>query len=103
MKDFYFTIFNSTWTVSFIDNFNEETKDGEFRFGDTDYEHNSIRIATKDKKGNYLSEKTIELTMLHEMMHAILGSGQYNVYSEDEPFVEWLANCLYSIKKQGKL
>ena len=103
MKDFNFKIFNSTWKVSFIDNFNNETKEGEFKFGETDYENNRIRIATKTKKGDILPEKTIKLTVLHEMMHAICGTGQYNAYSEDDPFIEWLANCIYSIKEQGKL
>ena len=103
MTDFYFTIFNTTWTVSFIDNFKNETKEGEFKFGDTNYELNKIRIATKTKEGKLLAEKTIKLTVLHEIMHAICGTGQYNAYSEDEPFIEWLANCIYSLKQQGKL
>ena len=103
MTDFYFKIFNSTWTVTFIDSFKEETKEGEFKFGDTNYELNRIRIATKTKEGQPLAEKTIKLTVLHEIIHAICGVGQYNAYSEDEPFIEWLANCIYSIKEQGKL
>ena len=103
MTDFYFTIFNTTWTVSFIDNFKNETKEGEFKFGDTNYELNKIRIATKTKEGQLLAEKTIKLTVLHEIMHAICGTGQYNGYSEDEPFIEGLANCIYSLKQQGKL
>ena len=103
MTDFYFTIFNTTWTVSFIDNFKNETKKVDFKFGDTNYELNRIRIATKTKEGQLLSEKTIKLTVLHEIMHAICGTGQYNAYSEDEPFIEWLANCIYSLKQQGKL
>ena len=103
MTDFCFKIFNYTWTVNFIDNFKEETKEGEFKFGDTNYELNKIRIATKTKEGQPLAEKTIKLTVLHEIMHAICGVGQYNTYSEDEPFIEWLANCIYSIKEQGKL
>ena len=103
MTDFYFTIFNTTWTVSFIDNFKNETKEGEFKFGDTNYELNKIRIATKTKEGQLLAEKTIKLTVLHEIMHAICGTGQYNDYSNDEPFIEWLANCIYSIKEQRKL
>ena len=103
MTDFYFRIFNSIWTVSFIDNFKAETKEGEFKLGETDYENNKIRIATRNKKGEILPEKTIELTVLHEMMHAICGTGQYNDYSADEPFIEWLANCIYSLKEQNKL
>ena len=68
MTDFYFRIFNSIWTVSFIDNFKGETKEGEFKLGETDYENNKIRIATRNKKGEILPEKTIELTVLHEML-----------------------------------
>ena len=103
MKDFNFKIFNSTWKVSFIDNFNNETKEGELRFGDSNHELNLIRVATKTKEGQPLSEKEIYLTLLHEIMHAICGTGQYNDYSNDEPFIEWLANCIYSIKEQDKL
>lgn len=103
MTDFSFNIFNTTWEVYFIDNFNDETKEGDFKFGDTNYELNRIRVATKTKEGQLLSNKVIKLTLLHEIMHAICGTGQYNAYSDDEPFIEWLANCIYSIKEQGKL
>lgn len=103
MTDFSFKIFNATWVVSFIDNFNEEVDKDSFKLGDTNYETNYIRVATKTKDGISLPEATIKLTLLHEMMHAILGSGQYNHCSDDEPLVEWLANCIYSLKEQGKL
>ena len=74
-----------------------------FIFGRAYSENNKILIATKDSKGNILPETTIKLTVLHEIMHAILIAGQYNSCSDDEPLVEWLANCIYSIKEQGKL
>lgn len=102
MTDFSFTIFNSIWTVSFIDFF-PDTKDGEYRYGETDYEHQYIQIATKAKDGKPLPQTTVQLTLMHELMHAICTSGQYCDYSGDEPFIEWLANCLYSLKQQGKL
>ena len=50
MKDFCFKIFNSTWNVSFIDNFKNETKEETFKFGETNYQHNKIKIATKNIK-----------------------------------------------------
>lgn len=103
MRDFSFKIFNTNWTVSFIDTFKEEVDKDTFKLGDTNYETNDIRVATKTKDGIILPESTVQLTLLHEMMHAILGSGQYNHYSDDEPLVEWLANCIYSLKEQGKL
>lgn len=103
MTDFCFKIFNSTWTVTYVDQITEDLEEGEFRFGDTCYTNNKIRIALKDHKGERLPETTIKLTTLHEMVHAILFTGQYTSVSNDEPIVEWIANCLYSIKEQGKL
>ena len=105
MEDFYFKIFNSMWTVSFVDKIPlEEFEENEgLLFGRTYSENNKILIATKNSKGTILPETTIKLTVLHEIMHAILIAGQYNSCSDDEPLVEWLANCIYSIKEQGKL
>ena len=102
MKDFYFTIFNSTWTVSFVDAVKtDDEKD--FVFGITCGPQNRIEVATKDSAGNKLPETTVRLTVLHEMIHAILDEGQYNDASLDEPMIEWLANCIYSLKQQNKL
>ena len=105
MEDFYFKIFNSMWTVSFVDKIPlEEFEENEgLLFGRTYSENNKILIATKNSKGTILPETTIKLTVLHEIMHAILIAGQYNSCSDDEPLVEWLANCIYSIKEQDKL
>lgn len=105
MEDFYFKIFNSMWTVSFVDKipFEESEKNEGFLFGRTYPENNKILIATKDSKSNILPETTIKLTVLHEIMHAILIAGQYNSCSDDEPLVEWLANCIYSLLEQKKL
>lgn len=37
---------------------------------------------------------------LHELIHAILGTGMYGEVSGDEPMVEWLARSIYSLRKQ---
>lgn len=105
MEDFYFKIFNSMWTVSFVDKIplEEYEENKGFLFGRAYSENNKILIATKDSKGNILPETTIRLTVLHEIMHAILIAGQYNSCSDDEPLVEWLANCIYSLLEQKKL
>lgn len=105
MEDFYFKIFNSMWTVSFVDKipFEESEENEKFLLGRTYPENNKILIATKNSKGNILPETTIKLTVLHEIMHAILTAGQYNSCSDDEPLVEWLANCIYSLLEQKKL
>lgn len=101
MNDFYFKIFNSTWTVSFVDTI--KTEDGGKYVGITYGSQNKIEIATKDSDGNSLPETTVKVTVLHEMIHAILEEGQYGEASLDEPMVEWIANCIYSIKQQDKL
>ena len=102
MKDFNFKIFNSTWTVSFVDKIELPNSEG-FFFGHTNVSACKIQIAIKDFEGNPLPQTTIEITILHEMMHAIFSSGQYESATNDEPLVEWVANCLYSLKQQGKL
>lgn len=43
----------------------------------------------------------MKLTFLHELMHVILSTGQYNNCNNDEPLVEWLARCIYSLKNQN--
>lgn len=103
MEDFTFKIFNAEWQVTYIESFKDEVKDGECKFGDTDYTTNTIKVALKNNEGTLFPKKTVELTTLHEMVHAILGTGQYNNSTTDEPLVEWLANCIYSLKEQHKL
>lgn len=35
----------------------------------------------------------MELSLLHELFHAVLAEGQYLSSTSDEPLVEWLARC----------
>ena len=102
MEDFYFKIFNSTWTVSFVDKIELPNSEG-FFFGHTNVSANKILIALKDYDGNSLPQTTIEITVLHEIIHAILSSGQYESATNDEPLVEWLARCYYSILFNQKI
>lgn len=102
MTDFCFKIFNSTWTVTFVDKIELPNLEG-FLYGYTNAPANKIQIATKDTEGNLLPQTTVEITVLHEMVHAIFSAGQYESATNDEPLVEWVANCLYSLKKQEKL
>jgi len=44
-----------------------------------------------------MSKSETKITLLHELLHAILDEGQYFAQSEDEPMVEWLARCLKSL------
>ena len=45
----------------------------------------------------------MELTYLHELVHAILNQGQYWNEFDNEAFVEYMAKRLYELKKQNAL
>ena len=47
-----------------------------------------------------MQENEILITLYHEIIHAILLTGQYINSSNDEPLVEWLARCILSLKNQ---
>lgn len=65
-----------------------------FQWGLTDYVNRRICIATKDSESKPFPKEEIELTKLHELMHAALGTGMYKNVSDDEPLVEWLARSI---------
>lgn len=102
MTDKKFTIFGTTYKLRFVDSINPDDKET-FTWGDTDGRIHTIRIATKDINGKAINEDEIDITVLHELYHAILNEGQYRSCSEDEPLVEWLARCTHSLKKQKVL
>ena len=45
----------------------------------------------------------IYITLVHEIIHAILDTGQYFEESQKEPLVEWIARCIISLLKQDIL
>ena len=45
----------------------------------------------------------IYITLVHEIIHAVLDTGQYLEESQKEPLVEWLARCIISLLKQDIL
>lgn len=87
-------------TIRFVDKIEDE---GKTYYGLTKYKlsYIDIQIATKDNDGNPLSEDTIKTTVLHELLHAILDKMFFNKESENESLVEWTAQGLNSILKQG--
>ena len=97
-----FEIFGSKWTVEYPDVILTDNPN-EYCFGRTLYSTRTIQIAKKDNDGNIFPKEELKLTFLHELMHAVLGTGQYNNYSQDEPLVEWLARCIDSLCKQKVL
>lgn len=100
MKEEKFNLFGSNWTIKYGDKIEIEGENG-FQFGLTDYVARVISVATKDNQGEPLPEEEVEMCKLHELVHAILGTGMYGDISGNEPLVEWLARCIYSLVKQG--
>ena len=92
-KDRTIDIFGSKWKLKFVDKIDLE--DDSNPDGITDANKRLIAIST-----NQSDNETI-ITLLHELIHAILATGQYLSSSQNEPMVEFVARSLYSLTKQG--
>ena len=92
-----FNLFNSEWTLDKVDKI--EGDNGNARYGECSSVDRKITIA-ENVNGYKVSKYDLELTKLHELVHAIFVTGNYCTCNADEPLVEWVANCLYSLKKQ---
>lgn len=99
MKSKTFDIFGKEYTLDYVDEIHNEDDNG-ITYGLTNHPEGTIHIATKPK-GYKLKPKDIEITKLHEIMHAIFDAGDYHNCNDDEPLVEWCARCIYSLRKQG--
>lgn len=95
-----FDLFGVKWTIKYVDKLEETSKENGYFFGVSHVDSATIQVALLDSKGKPLSESAIRLTLLHELVHAILGSGGYENSTHDEPMVEWLARCINSLQKQ---
>ena len=103
-RDFKFDLFGTTWYVKFasdIKRFNQCPQDGQFYYGYTDAIHNVVYIELADSNGNALDDNVVTVTVFHELVHCILGTGAYENSNSDEPLVEWTGRCIYSMLKQG--
>lgn len=98
-KDFSFSFFGTNWRVKFIGKCKEN--DDMIGMGYTDYVLNEIWVATQDTSGKSLKDETIRINLIHELTHAMLGTGQYNNSTKDEPLVEWIARCINSLLEQN--
>ena len=88
MKDKTFELFDTDWSIEFVDNIETNDEEGYFWFGDTNGIDKKIRVATKGLNDKVLSKKEISLT------------GNYHDINRDEPLVEWIAKCINSLLKQ---
>ena len=94
-------IFGSKYSIKFVDEVIDSNDN--WVYGITDVYNKVIRISTKLPCGKPIQKEELETTLIHELLHSILNSGQYNGYSDDEPLVEWIARCLVSLRKQKVL
>ena len=91
-KDRTIDIFGSKWKLKFVDKIDLE--DDSNPDGITDANKRLIAISTNQ------SDNEVMITLLHELIHAILDTGQYLNSSQNEPMVEFVARSLYSLTKQ---
>lgn len=98
MGDIKFKIFDSNWTIKFKENVFTQLEDGRevWAFGIAEPAERRIFISTKTEGGNDIPPIELKLTILHEIIHAFLVTGQYLENNMDEPLVEWLARCVYN-------
>ena len=69
-------------------------------YGRVERSSKESQVASKVSNGKDVQENEILITLYHEIIHAILLTGQYMRSSADEPLVEWLARCILSLKNQ---
>ena len=99
MKNKEFDLLGVKYTIQYIDKI--DTGDEHiFRFGNTNTAAHEITLARLDFDGKPMDKSEAKITLLHELIHAILDEGQYRGSSGDEPMVEWLARCLKSLMDQ---
>ena len=91
-------LFGTKWRVKFVDHIIKDDN-GDTFWGRTNHSKGLIEVGTVDSDGRKLSNEELRLTLLHEIMHAVFGTGQYWSMNDDEPLVEWCARCLNSIYK----
>lgn len=92
-----FDLFGTKWTIEYLDEIKDE-KDC-YLYGDTDPVKKHIRIA-RTMRGVALRESELNVTLYHELFHAVFSEGYYFNPNEDEPMVEWCAKCLRTLVDQ---
>lgn len=95
-------IFGTKFKIKYVDKIPLQEGDPQdiFYWGLCDHDTKTISITTKNRNGKEISNDDKLLSLLHEVIHAFLGEGQYHAYNNDEPLVEWLAKCFRSMIKQ---
>ena len=106
-KNFKFDLFGDVWEVRFVKGWIKD-EENHWYAGMTYHGSRRIDVCVSDDNDKKRSDDEIGDTLLHEIMHAINSSGQYvqGNYDEtcnSEPYVEWVAKCIWSLIKNKKL
>ena len=95
-----FDVFGTIFTIKLVDTLNKD--DNLLHYGITEGNTKEIRISKEVMKVKQPNSE-IYATLVHEIIHAILDTGQYLEESQKESLVEWLARCIISLLKQDIL
>ena len=93
-------IFGTKYTIKIVDRLKNDDDSG--YYGLIHHDSRIIEIAKYANDTKQSNEDMIR-TLLHEINHAIFATGQYLQTSDDEPLIEWLARCMYSLIFKQKL
>lgn len=95
-----FDVFGTIFTIKLVDTLDKE--DNMLHYGIPEGNTKEIRISKEVMKVKQ-PDSEIYVTLVHEIIHAVLDTGQYLEESQKEPLVEWLARCIISLLKQDIL
>ena len=95
-----FDIFGTVFTIKLVDTLDED--DNNLHYGLTENNTKEIRISKEVIKAKQ-PDSEIYITLVHEIIHAVLNIGQYLEESQKEPLIEWLTRCIISLLKQDIL
>ena len=95
-----FDIFGTVFTIKLVDTLDED--DNNLHYGLTEDNIKEIKISKEVMKAKQ-PDSEIYVTLVHEIIHAVLNTGQYLEESQKEPLIEWLSRCIISLLKQDIL
>ena len=95
-----FDIFGTVFTIKLVDTLDEDDNNLHYRL--TEDNTKEIKISKEVMKVKQ-SDSEIYITLVHEIIHAVLNTGQYLEESQKEPLIEWLTRCIISLLKQDIL
>lgn len=95
-----FDIFGTTFTIKLVDTLDAD--DNLLHYGLTEGNTKEIRISKEVMKAKQ-PDSELYLTLVHEIVHVILDTGQWLEESGNESLVEWLARYIISLLKQDIL